>query len=106
MEIIQNLELREVYETEVVKIKSKLGKEPEIELLWHGTYRRSPKLIYDGYFGFDMKFSDVGMWGIAIYFARNAKYSNDFCYTLPNGEKQLILAEVFLGDYTILPANN
>ena len=46
------------------------------------------------------------MWGIATYFAKNAKYSNDgYCYTLPSGEKQLFLAEVLLGDYATLPSN-
>ena len=46
-----------------------------------------PKLIYDGEVGFDSRLCKEGMWGIAIYFAKNAKYSNDFCYKLPSGEK-------------------
>ena len=62
-------------------------------------------MIYDGEVGFDTRFSDAGMWGVAIYFAKNAKYSNDYCFKLSSGEKQFFLAEVLLGDYTILPSN-
>jgi hypothetical protein len=44
-------------------------------------------MIYEGEVGFDTRFSKAGMWGIAIYFAKNAKYSNDYCHTLATGEK-------------------
>ena len=45
------------------------------------------------------------MWGIALYFVPNAKSANNYSYKLPNGERQIFLAEVLLGDYTILPSN-
>ena len=49
-----------------------------------------------------MKFSSKGIYGIAIYFAKNASYSdNGYCYKLPSGERQLFLAEVLLGDYAL-----
>ena len=50
----------------------------------------------------------TGMWGLAIYFAKNASYSNNYCHTLPSGEKQFFLVEVLLGDYPLplLPSNN
>jgi|688.fasta_scaffold2825093_2 hypothetical protein len=50
-----------------------------------------------------MRFSDEGYYGIAIYFAKNASYSDNYCHTLPNGDKQIFLAEVLLGDYPFLP---
>ena len=90
----------------MAKIKSKLGKDPETALLWHGTRATPPKSIYEGEVGFDTRFSAAGMWGIAIYFSKNALYSNSYCYTLPSGEKQFFLAEVLLGDYPLLPSNN
>jgi hypothetical protein len=49
-----------------------------------------------------------GYWGLAIYFAKNAIYSNAYCHTLPSGEKQFFLAQVLLGDYPLplLPQDN
>ncbi|CAF1570195.1 unnamed protein product, partial [Adineta steineri] len=38
-------------------------------------------------------------WGIGIYFAKNASYScGSYAYTLPNGKKQVFLAQVLTGD--------
>jgi hypothetical protein len=42
-----------------------------------------------------------GSWGSAIYFAKNAAYSNTYCHNLSSGEKQFFLAEVLLGDYPL-----
>ena len=50
-----------------------------------------------------------GYWGLAIYFAKNASYSNSgYVYKLPSGERQLFLADVLLGKYPLplLPQNN
>jgi hypothetical protein len=46
------------------------------------------------------------MWGIAIYFAKNASYSNEYCHILTNGDKQFFLAEVLLGEYLTLSPNS
>eukprot|EP00349_Pseudokeronopsis_sp_Brazil_P008676 CAMPEP_0202969580 /NCGR_PEP_ID=MMETSP1396-20130829/15370_1 /ASSEMBLY_ACC=CAM_ASM_000872 /TAXON_ID= /ORGANISM="Pseudokeronopsis sp., Strain Brazil" /LENGTH=44 /DNA_ID= /DNA_START= /DNA_END= /DNA_ORIENTATION= len=41
-----------------------LSKKDPIELnLFHGTSKTDPKLIYEGKEGFDMRFSNGGMWG-------------------------------------------
>lgn len=62
--------------------------------------------------GFSINYaSDNGFWGRALYFAVNAKYSNDgYVFKLPSGEKQLFLVEVLIGDSVTLPisrdANN
>ena len=51
-----------------------------------------------------MKFSSKGYYGNAIYFAKNASYSNNgYCHKLPSGERQLFLAEVLLGEYPFIP---
>ena len=58
-----------------------------------------PSLVYDGEVGFDTRFSAAGYWGIAVYFAKNALYSDAYRHNLPTGERQFFLAEVLLGDY-------
>ena len=56
------------------------GQNPKQSYLYHGTSNTNPKQIYDGEEGFDMRFSNDGMWGQAIYFAAQASYSNDFAF--------------------------
>ena len=38
------------------------------------------------------------MWGIAVYFAKNASYSDYYRFNCANGERQFFLAEVLIGD--------
>ena len=78
-------------------MRNKLGVEPNIKLLWHGTSTNHPKEIYRGEVGFDVRFSRAGLWGNAIYFARNAAYSNRYCYEynalgVNTPKKQIFLA--------------
>ena len=51
--------------------------------LYHGTRTTDPKQIYQAEEGFDTRFSNEGMWGIAAYFAANSMYSDYYAYTLP-----------------------
>ena len=45
-------------------------------MLFHGTRQNNPELIYKGKEeGVDMRFSNHGMWGRGIYFAKSASYS-------------------------------
>ena len=45
-------------------------------------------MIYDGAFGFNLNFSRVDcLWGIALYFAKNAKYSDAYRFKFPNGDR-------------------
>lgn len=89
-----------------MKIEAKLGKEPERQLLWHGTSKTEPKCIYEGEVGFDTRYSRAGMWGIAMYFAKNAKYSDSanggYKFINPAGESVLFFAEVLLGETVTL----
>lgn len=45
------------------------------------------------------------MWGIAIYFAKNAAYSHSYSSQLPSGERQFFLAEVLIGDTIVMGSN-
>jgi hypothetical protein len=45
-------------------------------MLWHGTKATDPKNIWESTDGFLINFSNQGMWGRGIYFARNASYSD------------------------------
>ena len=103
--MIQNFHLWKAYKVECTKINQKLKKEPKILHLWHGTRQNDPKLIYDGEVGFDMTYSAAGMWGRALYFAKNASYSKDYSFVHPDNQRTMFLAEVLLGDYAKLGKN-
>ena len=82
-----------------MRLKQKLGREPHYELLWHGTRNTDPRMIYEGEVGFNLNYSRVDcMWGIAVYFAKNANYSDDYRFNCANGDRQFVLAEVLIGD--------
>ena len=53
-----------------------------------------------------MRFSSGGMWGVAMYFAKNAGYSdNGYKYVNSDGDRVLFLAEVLIGDCVTLASN-
>jgi len=55
-------------------------------MLFHGTRTTDPSLVYKGEEGFDMRFSEGGMWGKAVYFAVNSSYShNGYSFKIPGG---------------------
>jgi len=74
--------------------------------LFHGTSSNDPAKIYNGEHGFDMRYCSSGMWGIAIYFARNASYSNSYRFTTPDKKFQMFLASVLVGDCTHVIPND
>jgi poly [ADP-ribose] polymerase 7/11/12/13 len=41
--------------------------------------------------------STGAIWGNGTYFARDARYSNDYARTLPSGDKQMMLVDVLVG---------
>lgn len=67
--------------------------------MYHGTSGTPPNLVYAGEEGFDMRFSNQGMWGVACYFAMNSAYSNSYAFRAPNGERQMFQAKVNVGKY-------
>lgn len=57
------------------------------QMLFHGTRKTAPESIFQSEEGFDMRFSNEGMWGQAVYFAKNSAYSNDYCHNNRDGNK-------------------
>jgi hypothetical protein len=78
IQILQNFNLWKMYKNEFHRLRDKLQKDPAYELLWHGTRGTSPQMIYEGEVGFNMNYCSGGMWGIAVYFAKNASYSHGY----------------------------
>ena len=56
-------------------------------ILHHGTSTLPPHSLYSSEEGFNINYSNDGMWGKAIYFAVNSSYSNNYSFKLPNGER-------------------
>ena len=56
---------------------------PTERFLYHGTSKTDPLMIYQGEEGFDFRYSTIGMWGKAVYFAVDASYSNGYRYSVP-----------------------
>ena len=76
----------------------------KMQLLWHGTNKTAPELIYSSLVGFDLRMGRPdGMWGQAIYFAQEASYSLNFYAYEQSGSKQIFLAEVLTGDHVEWP---
>lgn len=68
------------------------------KLLWHGTRSTDPILIIKGAEGFDIKYSQAGLWGKGLYYAKNSNYSDLYAYKFTNGDKGIFLAKVNLGN--------
>jgi hypothetical protein len=73
-------------------------------MLFHGTKTTDPKLIYSAKEeGFDMRFANMGLHGTGIYFHKNSKYSNDYCYVTNTHTRMMFCAHVLIGDCVTLP---
>ena len=73
---IQRIQAKRIYERYAFmrnRIAAKNGGNPNELLLFHGTRGTQPNIIYEGEDGFDMRFCTSGMWGVATYFAVNAR---------------------------------
>ena len=55
-----------------------------LKLLFHGTYKTDPVLIYNSEDGLDIRFSKEGYYGQGIYFAEDPAYSDVYGYVIPN----------------------
>lgn len=49
-------------------------------------------MFYNGEEGFDIKYSNDGMWGRGLYFAEDASYSLSYSHSHSNGVKGMFLA--------------
>ena len=76
--------------------------------LFHGSSSTAPEEIYKSEEGFNMRFSQKGMWGQGNYLAESAKYSCSYAYENPSysslylrthsSAKQMFLTKVLTGD--------
>ncbi|CAF3647844.1 unnamed protein product [Rotaria sp. Silwood1] len=102
IERVQNIRMWNHYAFHRRELKKELCLTPNLQIemeLFHGTRSTLPSEIYNGEYGFDMTFSTSGMWGLGTYFAKNASYSSsNYAYQLPNGKRQVFLAQVLTGD--------
>lgn len=72
--------------------------------LFHGSRTNEPEEIYKGDAGFDMRFSNQGLWGKGNYFAVNASYSDGYAHRCALGRYQMLMAYVLVGyEYNCQP---
>ena len=75
-----------------------------VRLLFHGTTEDACKsIINSDVAGFQPLLAGVAtgaLWGDGTYFARDAIYSDGYACRLPSGQKQMLAAEVVVGQWT------
>ena len=111
IERVENGYQDEAHEVKVQAIRAQLGDayDPRTmrQLLFHGTRCRGDvvdNIVQDPDAGFlPLKSGDRtgAIWGDGTYFARDARYSHDYASTLPSGQKQMIVADVMVGRWTL-----
>ena len=70
-----------------------------VKHLFHGTKDNDPSKVYATEEGLDLRYSKDGLNGYGIYFADNAKYSDDYAHKIPgSSQKQMILCLVLTGE--------
>ena len=73
------------------------------QLLWHGT-TAVDQIVNGSLAGFLPLLSGTAtgaLYGDGSYFARDAKYSNNYARRLSNGQRQLLLVDVAVGRWTL-----
>ena len=66
--------------------------------LYHGTTAEKCDQIINSEEGFDLRISNQGNWGHAIYFAEFSSCSNGYSKLALDGTRTQILAKVVIGD--------
>ena len=97
IERVQNKWLWEKYSQHLERMKRKNEGVINEKLLFHGTRNTPPSCIYQDEEGFDMRFSNAGLWGNGNYFAVNASYSHSYAHPSSDGTRQMFLAKVLTG---------
>ena len=71
-----------------------------MKLLFHGTGKTDPALIYESDKGWKINYAnDKSLWGRGNYFAQDAVYSGRYAYATGKAKThKLILAAVIVGD--------
>ena len=99
---IQNRKLWRVFKNEVEDVEMKNQGQANLKNLFHGTSRTPPETIFMSEEGFNLNFSNEGMWGKANYFAYNSSYSNAYASVLPTGQRQMFMANVIIGNTIVM----
>ena len=95
---VQNKWLWEKYQRDKKRMYQKNNGNVNEKELFHGSGNTDAHVILDSEEGFDMRYSAQGMWGHANYFAEDARYSNNYAYSKPDGSKEMFVAKVLTGD--------
>ena len=105
IERVQNRWLWEKYSQHFERMKRKNEGVVNEKLLFHGTRNTPPSCIYQDEEGFDIRFSNAGLWGNGNYFAVNASYSDSYAHHPSDGTRQMFLAKVLTGYSVTLDSN-
>jgi len=95
-----------MYQHNVVEsVDHAFDKSTMIRMLFHGTRTEEAckSIINSDVAGFQPLLAGVAtgaIWGDGTYFARDARYSDDYAYRLPSGWKQMLAAKVVVGRWT------
>ncbi|CDW79780.1 poly adp-ribose polymerase member 14-like protein [Stylonychia lemnae] len=109
---IQNKGLWYFFQQEALFIRKKNQKEPIIKDLFHGTTSNKPSMIYKSQDSLDVRFSQRGMWGFALYFTESLGYidKNGYSYKSKSKDntpkKKVFMAKVLLGESKKMPPYN
>eukprot|EP01123_Difflugia_compressa_P009395 TRINITY_DN3105_c0_g1_i1.p1 TRINITY_DN3105_c0_g1~~TRINITY_DN3105_c0_g1_i1.p1 ORF type:complete len:325 (+),score=53.58 TRINITY_DN3105_c0_g1_i1:59-976(+) len=102
IEKIVNPTLREHWKHELSMVVKNNNNDPHLEyvkLLFHGTSKTPPKIIYEADKGWKISYSrDDSLWGRGLYFAQDAIYTHNYTYKTKDNTRQVFLAEVIVGD--------
>ena len=105
---IQNILHWQRFRNEFKHLKEKLGADPRILELWHGTSRNDPREIISSESGLNVNFARGGQqWGKGLHFAADVSYScPTFCYKVPDrpGTYQVLLCDVLVGACMVVSA--
>eukprot|EP01124_Arcella_intermedia_P016243 TRINITY_DN2283_c1_g1_i2.p1 TRINITY_DN2283_c1_g1~~TRINITY_DN2283_c1_g1_i2.p1 ORF type:complete len:445 (+),score=100.43 TRINITY_DN2283_c1_g1_i2:939-2273(+) len=101
IEKIINPTLREHWEHELQMVKkSNNNVDMEyVKLLFHGTSKTNPKIIYEADKGWKISYSrDDSLWGRGLYFALDSIYTHNYTHKTKSNTRKVFLAEVIVGD--------
>ena len=110
MERIENGVVHEAFCLQAATMQKQIGAQWDAQmrrLLFHGTHSDAAlKSIINSVDGHGflplLSGSKVGAkFGDGTYYARDSRYSNDYAFTLPNGQKQMLVVDVLVGRWTL-----
>ena len=97
---IQNRQHWDKYTLEMKHMSKRNGGNVNEMCLFHGTRDVDPNMIIQSVRGIDFRYCrrDYQLrWGMGVYFAVNASYSDRYCHINNKGMKQVLLVKVLTG---------